>query len=92
MPTFRFDHELRGRRGVKRCRDVAVVAPAPLAVDPAEAERLLERLVVRERRRLGRALLRQHEPDAALLAVMSGEPGAPGGGVADDQLLPDVHR
>ena len=48
----------------------ALVAPAHLAVDPPVAERLVERLVVGERGRLGRALLGEHELDPDLVAVV----------------------
>ena len=86
MPTFRFDHWLRARRGVKRWLVRRVVAAPHLPVDPAVAERLLERVVVGEARRLERALLREDEPDALGLRVMLAQPRAPGGGVAHDQF------
>ena len=63
-----------------------LVPAAYLAVDPAVTERLLERLVVRQARRLERPLLGEHEPDAALLGVIRGEPAPPRRGVENDQL------
>ena len=86
MPTFRFDHGLRLRRGVKRCLYVVSSRLRHLPVDPAVAERFLERVVVGEARRLDRSLLREDEPHAVLLRVMLREPGAPGARVAHDQL------
>ena len=49
-------------------------------------ERLLERLLVAEARRLRRALLREHQPDAVRLGVMSAQPLAPRRSIAHKQL------
>src|SRR5207244_3052695 len=62
-----------------------LVPAADLAVDPAVAERLLERLVVGEAGRLRRALLGQHEPDPGRV-VMFAQPSPPRVGIANDQL------
>src|SRR6058998_791405 len=63
-----------------------LVAAAGLAVDPAVTERLLERLVVAEARRLRRALLREHQPDAVRLGVMPAQPPAPRPLIGHNQL------
>ena len=59
---------LRRTTAARATRREALHVGAPdracdLAVDPAVAERLLERLVIAQAGRLGRALLGQHEPD-----------------------------
>src|SRR5207253_6756026 len=59
---------------------------AGLAVDPAVAKRLLERLVVGEACRLLRALLGEHEPDPDWVGVVLCQPRPPRRGVAHDQL------
>jgi len=64
-----------------------VVAPADLSVDPPVTQRLLERVVVGEARRLDRSLLREDDPDAVRLGVICAEPFAPRLGVADDQRV-----
>ena len=61
-----------------------LVAAAHLAVDPPVAERLVERLLVGERGRLGRALLGEHELDPNPVAVVLTEPSSPGGGIGDE--------
>ena len=67
---------------------VCGLVPTPnLAVDPPVAQRLLERLVVSEAGRLFDALLGEHQPDPLRVTVVFAKPGAPGGGVADDQFL-----
>src|SRR5205823_2503886 len=63
-----------------------LVAATDLAVDPAVAERFLQRLVVREAGRFYRPLLGEDQPDAPWLCVVLAEPDAPGGRIADDQL------
>ena len=85
-PTLRSDHWLRARRGVKRWRIGALVATAQLAVDPPVAERLVERLLVGQRGRLGRALLGEHELDPDTIALVLAQPRAPGGGVGEEQF------
>jgi hypothetical protein len=64
-----------------------LVAADALAVDPAVAQRLLQRLVVRQAGRVGGALLRQDQPDAVRGLVFGGEPVVPGGGVGEDVLF-----
>ena len=65
----------------------ALGVPAPaLAVDPAEAERLLQGgLVVQLRHRT--ALLVQHQPHSGAVRVVRLQPGAPGGGIFHQQFL-----
>ena len=62
------DVSLRPRApGISGCEsppECRVVATPELPVNPAEADRFVERLVVGERCRLRRALLGQNEPDA----------------------------
>src|SRR5215211_2230141 len=89
--TFRNpDVPLRPRAALSPRREPLLVrrlvAAANLAVDPPVAERLVERLVVREARRRLRALLREDEPDAVHVGVMLRQPLAPRRGVAHDQL------
>src|SRR5436190_15582496 len=62
------------------------IAAASLAVDPPEADRLLESLVVAEARRRGRALLREHEHYAGPIGMVVSEPFAPGPRVRYDQF------
>src|ERR1700745_4011485 len=50
-----------------------IVATPDLAVDPAVAQCLLERLLIGEAGRLGRALLGQHQPDAGRLVMVPTE-------------------
>ena len=69
----------------------SLVAAANLTVDPPEADRLLEGLVVgearrREARRRGRALLRQYEHDARPIGVVAPEPLTPRARVRDNQF------
>ena len=64
----------------------ALVAATDLTVDPAVAERLVERLLVGEASRLGSALLGEHQPHTALVAVVLAQPPPPRVGVHDDQL------
>ena len=66
----------------------AGVAARDLAVDPAEAQCLLERLAVADRRSSARStLLRQHEPDSGMPAAVALEPRRPGVRIGDDELL-----
>ncbi len=71
-----------------------VVATPQLAVDPAEADRLLGRLVVRGRRRIARPLLGQNEPDPRRVGVMGPQPSSPLTSASERQLweLHGAHR
>ena len=53
-----------GAAGSESSLERRVVTPFELPVDPAEADRLVERLVVGERCRVRHALLRQDQPHA----------------------------
>src|SRR5207245_2948095 len=71
---------------------VAVLAERLVdAVDPAEAERLVDRVVVGDPR-LAARLLRIDEPDLLLTLGVAGEPAPPLGAVANVESRPDLHR
>src|ERR1019366_7564254 len=66
---------------------VGVLVAAPgLTIDPAEAERFVERLVVREAGRRGRVLVGEGKPHPDRIVVMSGKPRPPNGCVVNDEL------
>ena len=62
------------------------VTTTELPVNPPETDCLLERLVVRKRRRVGGTPLGQHEPHAIGVGVVSAQPGSPFPNTGDDQL------
>src|SRR4051812_27365951 len=62
------------------------IAAANLAINPSEADRFLESLVVAEARRRGRALFREHEHYAGVIGMVVSEPIAPRPDVRDDQF------
>src|SRR6185295_8731699 len=74
-----------------RCEALPIgclVATSELAVDPAVAQRLLERLLIRQAGgRLGRALLGKHQPDAGRLVMVLTKPFPPGTSARHQQLL-----
>jgi hypothetical protein len=59
---------------------------ADLAVDPAEAQRLVQRLGVDQGGRFGGALARQGQPDSGGVGVVLVQPTAPPGGIGHGQL------
>src|SRR3954469_2309993 len=63
-----------------------LVTTPDLAVDPAVAQRLLERLRVGEAGRLGSALLGKYEPHAGRLVIVPTEPFPPGASIRHQQL------
>src|ERR1035437_7543039 len=63
-----------------------LVAAPGLTIDPAVAERFVERLVVRKAGRLGRATLGEGKSHPDRIVVISGEPRPPRGCVSDDEL------
>ena len=63
-----------------------VVEPADQAVDPTEAERFLDGVLVVDRR-LARVRLVEHEPDLARGAVIRVEPRAPARAAANVERL-----
>ena len=66
----------------KRCG----VATLQLTINPAEADRLVQRLVVRERCRISRSLLGQDQPDTLCIGVMDTQPSSPFVSVRDQEL------
>lgn len=71
---------------------VARLVDAPdEAVDPAEAQRFLDRIVVRERRRAGQPLA-EDEPDRGLGGVVGAQPSPPGRAGPDFNRLERLRR
>jgi hypothetical protein len=65
--------------------------PTPqLTIDPTEADRLVKCLVVRDGRRIDRALLGQYQPDALGIGVMISQPPSPFAGVPNQELR-EIH-
>ena len=75
-----------GPTGGEPSPERGVVPPGELPVDPTEADGFLEGLVVGQRRRSGRPLLGQDQPDAGRSRTVLVEPPPPGRDVGDQQL------
>jgi hypothetical protein len=54
-----------------------------LTINPAEADRLVKRLVVRDGCRIDRSLFGQYQPDTQSIGVMGAQPSSPFAGVPD---------
>ncbi len=80
------------RRKAPSIRD-GVTAPQ-LSINPAEADRLGKRLVVRDGGRLDRSLFRHHQPDSRRIGMMVAQPPSPFVSVPNQKLwkIHGVHR
>ena len=59
------------------------VTTPQLTINPAEADRFVKRLVVRDGRRIGHSFLGQYQPDSQGIGVMGAQPSSPFASVHD---------